>query len=557
MEQAEIRGTSASTLKKVQSHAKRLVDAGFPLDTPLEEFNTPEAIKDLATWARKTYTGKSGAGTFASSIKSIINAGKPADVSNAISNHEEKYAAKGKEQLSSLEFGIRKTRVSKQLRLPDFKDFSNAINAATLALEKTDIEGKAALQLKNLTGLRNVDIFNLSLMPDPASPYGYFDLEAGTLRGIGNKGVTIDYDLGQEATGVLKELAERAKKAGRNKLFSQTEATIANRINTAVRGVFVDRGLEVVDRTTNTVVDFTLGNLRKNIFDILDEELGSDQANKVLGHGSKGDMGLDHYKVERAAPKGGGEKRLSKVAAAGELFTALYFRAINQSNPKKLFKSYGFNPKSFLTKLRSPLEPTTPAQAVQQDTEQTATKQGSDVRKTLDQTKQDLADLEQLQGRIDELREADQPPPTDSEVPNSGDLKYKPDAVKSALARAKLFAKSAADKGIKGVGFLAAGEITSRVLGNLSKGDVGGAAAATAELVVPAPVEEMFRDVTSAEQRQLRQEQQTMYGEGKPVFGETIQKGAERIGEQVESLFNREPDSQEPVSGQMDKLNLN
>ena len=41
-------------------------------------------------------------------------------------------------------------------------------------------------------------ITNLTLTPDPASSYGYFDLEAGTLRGIGNKGVTIDYDLGQE-----------------------------------------------------------------------------------------------------------------------------------------------------------------------------------------------------------------------------------------------------------------------------------------------------------------------------------------------------------------------
>ena len=40
--------------------------------------------------------------------------------------------------------------------------------------------------------------------------------------------------------------------------------------------------------------------------------------------------------------------------------------------------------------------------AVQQDTQQAATKQGTEVRKTLKQTKQDLADLEALKARIDE-----------------------------------------------------------------------------------------------------------------------------------------------------------
>ena len=64
--------------------------------------------------------------------------------------------------------------------------------------------------------------------------------------------------------------------------------------------VFVNNGLEVVDTTTNTVIDFTLGNLRKNIFDILEEKIGADKANKVLGHGATGDVGLDYYKVERA-----------------------------------------------------------------------------------------------------------------------------------------------------------------------------------------------------------------------------------------------------------------
>ena len=53
--------------------------------------------------------------------------------------------------------------------------------------------------------------------------------------------------------------------------------------------------------------------------------------------------------------------------------------------------------------MRSPVEPTTPAQVVQQDTQQAATKQGTEVRETLNQTKQDLADLEALKARIDEL----------------------------------------------------------------------------------------------------------------------------------------------------------
>ena len=88
---------------------------------------------------------------------------------------------------------------------------------------------------------------------------------------------------------------------------------------------------------------------------------------------------------------------------------------------------------------------------------------------------------------------------------------------KSCFSKSRLWAKWA-DKGLRGAGFLAAGEITSRVLGNLSKGDIGGAAAATAELVIPAPVEAIVEDIRSPERRQLRQEQQTMYGEGKPVW---------------------------------------
>jgi hypothetical protein len=118
--------------------------------------------------------------------------------------------------------------------------------------------------------------------------------------------------------------------------------------------------------------------------------------------------------------------------------------------------------------------------------------------------------------------------------------------LKKALAAAKETLKT----GGKAVGVLAVGDVAARTVSAAMEGKYGQAAATAAELAVPLPTGEMYEDIADPEKRQLRQEQQTRYGEGKPVFGETVQKGAQKVREQVGRLFNEEEDPEELLPGE-------
>lgn len=118
--------------------------------------------------------------------------------------------------------------------------------------------------------------------------------------------------------------------------------------------------------------------------------------------------------------------------------------------------------------------------------------------------------------------------------------------LKKALAAAKETLKT----GGKAIGIFSIGDVAARAVSAAMEGKYGQAAATASELVVPAPVGEMYEDIADPEKRQLRQEQQTRYGEGKPVFGETVQRGAQKIREQVGRLFNEEEDPEELLPGE-------
>lgn len=121
---------------------------------------------------------------------------------------------------------------------------------------------------------------------------------------------------------------------------------------------------------------------------------------------------------------------------------------------------------------------------------------------------------------------------------------------RAKLKKALAAAKKTLEIGGKAVGVLAVGDIAARTVSAAMEGKYGQAAATASELAVPLPAGEMYEDIADPEKRQLRQEQQTRYGEGKPVFGETVQKGAQKVREQVGRLFNEEEDPEELLPGE-------
>ena len=104
-------------------------------------------------------------------------------------------------------------------------------------------------------------------------------------------------------------------------------------IQDVIRSSLKESGAEIIDSRGDKVIPFTLGALRKNIFDIIDEEEGLRVANQVLGHSVK-DTGLNYYKPGR---KG----RIGNVASAMDTFFNFYAKEVGYDSPKNLLKVYG------------------------------------------------------------------------------------------------------------------------------------------------------------------------------------------------------------------------
>ena len=235
---------------------------------------------------------------------------------------------------------------AKKITLPSIEDLNKAIHATTLKL-KGNKEAVAFFQLKHLLGIRNRDLVNLTVgeaIED--SPYGTLDPGSNTLYGISNKGQRTNYQLPSLAQDILADLGTDAKgRMGDSKsvkLFKQSEAKLRTLVNNAMNETMSEMGLEITDQKTNKKIPFTISDLRKNVFDAINEAEGAGVANVVLGHSTKGDVGLTHYKVDRQS-----RRKMSVVQRASEEFGNMYLQDINQVNPKNLYKTYGFNENFF------------------------------------------------------------------------------------------------------------------------------------------------------------------------------------------------------------------
>ena len=334
---------SPASINTMKRSLKELEAAGFPSDSLLSELNSEEGIKRLHKYATKErFDGpSSAAGNLASRIKTLITSGTGVDEVNVLSNYESKHRGTTKE------FGIRFTRLDRKLEYPDFDSFNKAIDAT--ARKIPDKEARAFFLIKMLTGLRNPDIVNLELgRAVQGAKYGSFDPAIQKIYALSNKGDRINYDLGEVVHGILADLAADAEASGRTTLFSKTgksgEDFYRNKINPVMRKTMAAMDLQIFDLRKGQAVPFSIRDLRKNIFDILEEEEGPGAANKVLGHSSGSDVGLKHYKVERTR-----RKSLSGLQRSQELFSSLYLESIGFDNPQLVFgqEGYGFSSDRF------------------------------------------------------------------------------------------------------------------------------------------------------------------------------------------------------------------
>ena len=244
---------------------------------------------------------------------------------------------------------LRGDAAAKKITLPSIENLNKAIHATTLKL-KGNKEAVAFFQLKHLLGIRNKDLVNLTVgeaVKDSA--YGTLDPGSNTLYGISNKGNKVNYQLPSLAQDILADLGTDAKERMGDKksvnLFTQSEAKLRTSINNAMNETMSEMKLDITNQKTNKKIPFTISDLRKNVFDVINEKQGSSVANMVLGHSTRGDVGLTHYKVDRES-----RRKMSLTQRASEEFGNMYLQDINQVNPKNLYGAYGFNQDFFKDK---------------------------------------------------------------------------------------------------------------------------------------------------------------------------------------------------------------
>ena len=298
---------------------------------------------------------------------------------------------------------------AKKITLPSVEDLNKAVHATTLKL-KDNKEAVAFFQLKHLLGIRNRDLINLTVgeaIED--SPYGTLDPGSNTLYGISNKGQRTNYQLPSLAQDILADLGTDAKgRMGDSKsvkLFKQSEATLRTLVNNAMNETMSEMGLDITDQKTNKKIPFTISDLRKNVFDVINDEEGPGVANLVLGHSTRGDVGLTHYKVDRKS-----RRKMPLQLKAAEEFGNLYLQDINQVNPKDLYETYGFNKDFF--KESSVIAFDAPSDPLSQKNRETTLKlegTAADVNKTANVlTKQVEGKVSNLTKQVEKLQALNQ-----------------------------------------------------------------------------------------------------------------------------------------------------
>lgn len=323
---------SDATIDSYERTVSRLEKMGFNTTADLSTINNHQAMDEIIDKVlenKKEYTPNVKA-RLGSDIKALIEAHLPEGVANAVQSFEKKARTKTKTRL----FDFTVQRAAKPLILPEFDVFSKAIHKGIMSIP--DKETRVFALTKLLSGLRDTDITGIRIEPaEKGKEVAYLRSSTKSLASISNKGRPIDYNLGSNIFAILDDLRQDVveAKVNREKLFSKSPATMKKTVQDAIRISLKEAGAEIIDTRGDKVVPFTLGALRKNIFDIIDEEESLRVANQVLGHSVK-DTGLNYYKPGR---KG----RIGNVASAMDTFFNIYAKEVGYDSPKNLLKVYG------------------------------------------------------------------------------------------------------------------------------------------------------------------------------------------------------------------------
>ena len=333
-------------------------NSGILPDSDLSVFNSKEGYETLLKYVKQQNRSSSSTANTTVHAQAIIESAKPDDIeiTNVHKTIESKLLKKGTPELG---FNRIAQRDKSDFEYPPQKKMHQAIDRGLMQIKDPNVRSWATVKL--LTGLRNPDISQIELEPEDRSRrkdgVKYLARNSATVF-ITNKGRPIHYDLGDVSYEVLREQAELAKKrkgsmteTGSIRLWpisedpqkvlegkqsSALESKYRTQINKAINGEFKKKNIEIFNLKQNKVEDFSLKHLRKNIFDVLEEQIGAGLANPVLGHKAKtGDMGLQFYKVRR-------QGRKEAVSRTIDLFFNTYLKDIGVKNPKNWANKLGF-----------------------------------------------------------------------------------------------------------------------------------------------------------------------------------------------------------------------
>ena len=317
------------------------------------------------------------------------------------------FGEKGKARLMGLEKADQARKAIK-VELPSIKEINQSIHTATQKLvAENKLEAAALLQVKHHSGLRTTDIVNLATgTPTQGAKYGTVVKGSDTLVQISNKGDRTNFRLSSMPMGVLQDLAEKNSPDDANKsskLFKTGKATLEKQINQVVNNVFKQNNLVIRDQDTGLPKKFTIGLLRKNVFSAIDDEFGAGVANRVLGHSTKGDVGLNHYKVTRTT-----RAKLDVNTMAAEQFNSTYLSDIGQSSPQAVMSSYKFAENFFpvepVAKLTTPNVVEEAAQKTGLNLEAKSVQVGANVENVLKDTDKKIGQLEGQLGKLEGLK---------------------------------------------------------------------------------------------------------------------------------------------------------
>ena len=345
-----------------------------------------------------------------------------------------------------------------KVELPSIKEINRAIHVATQKLvAQGNYEAAALLQVKHHSGLRTTDIVNLTTgKPQEGSKYGTVVKGSDTLVQISNKGDRTNFRLSSMPMGVLQYLAKINGSDDPNKsvkLFRTGKATLEKQINEVVNDVFKQNNLIIRDQDTGLARKFTVGLLRKNVFSARDDEFGTGVANRVLGHSTRGDVGLTHYKVTRTS-----RAKLDVNTMAAEQFNSTYLADIGQSSPQKVMSSYRFSEEFFpvepVAKLTTPNPVEEAAQKTGLNLETKSVQVGANVQNVLKDTDKQIGRLEgqldKLQGlqtQVEDLKKGSKTKKSLLETPSSSDDISQ--SIKDKLGKFGISLGKIADKGTK------------------------------------------------------------------------------------------------------------